>query len=94
MAGLPALRMGDVNIVGGVLIMGQLNVLVNSRPASRLGDLNTPHPGVGKKIHPPNPLIMGSLTVLVGGRPYGKITNIEALLHPYVTGSLNVIVGG
>ena len=91
---LPALRVGDINAGAGVLITGSFDVMVNNRPFSRLGDVCTPHPGLGKKIHPPNPLIMGALTVMVNGRPAGMLTRIEALLHPYITGSFNVIVGG
>lgn len=94
MSGLPTLRLGDLNAGGGALIMGQMNVLTNNRPTCRLGDVCSPHPGFGKKIHPPNPLIIGSLTVMVGNRPAGKITKIEALRHPYITGSTNVIIGG
>jgi uncharacterized Zn-binding protein involved in type VI secretion len=94
MSGLPTLRLGDFNLGRGVLFMGQLNVLTNNRPTSRLGDLCTPHPGHGKKIHPPNPLVTGSLTVLIGNRPAGKVTKVEALLHPYVSGSTNVLIGG
>ena len=94
MSGLPGLRLGDFNLGRGMLFMGQLNVLTNNRPASRMGDLCTPHPAIGKKIHPPNPLLIGSLTVLIGGRPAGKVTKFELLKHPYVIGSTNVLIGG
>lgn len=94
MSGFLALRVGDINIVGAPLIIGSFNVLVNNRPAGRVGDINIPHPGQNpKKPHPPNPVIIGSTKVLVNNRPYGRQTSLEVLLHPYITGSTNVIVG-
>lgn len=91
--GFMALRQGDVNLGKGFLIQGSTNTLVNKRMAARMGDICTPHPGVGKKIHPPNPLLIGSTKVLVNNRPYGRQTSIELLLHPYITGSTNTIIG-
>lgn len=92
--GFLALRQGDINLGLGLLLIGSTNTLVNKRMAARQGDICTPHPGLpGKKIHPPNPLLKGSKSVLVNKRMYGHQTDIELLLHPYITGSTNVIVG-
>lgn len=88
--GLPALRLGDINAGGGVLIMGAMTVLINGRPAARIGDLNTPHP----PKHPPNPLVIGVPTIIVEGRPASHLMHIEALGHPYIIGSTNVLYGG
>lgn len=93
MSGFLALRVGDINVVGAPLIIGSTNVLVNNRLAGRVGDINLPHYGGPKKIHPPNPVIIGSTKVLVNNKPYGRQTSLEVLLHPYITGSTNVIVG-
>jgi uncharacterized Zn-binding protein involved in type VI secretion len=101
MAGLPAMRVGDFNIVGGVMFLGSFNTLINGRPFCRMGDLMTPHPSGHPKppLHPPNPLVLGALKVLCNGRPAAKIIQtletIQAPPHPWVgTGSLNTLVGG
>lgn len=94
MGGFMALRQGDINLGLGILIIGSTNTLVNKRMAARMGDICTPHPGQNpKKPHPPNPLLIGSTKVLVNNKPYGRQTSIELLLHPYITGSTNTIIG-
>lgn len=99
--GLPSLRMGDINIMGGVLFTGAMNVLSGGRPMARMFDLMTPHPSGVKKppIHPPNPLILGSFKVLVNGRPAAQMVKsletLQVLPHPWIgSAAFNVIIGG
>lgn len=98
---LPGLRLGDINIMGGALMTGSTNVLMNSRPAVRMFDLMTPHPSGVKKppIHPPNPLLLGSFKVLINGRPAAQmiksLETLKVLPHPWVgTGAFTVLLGG
>ena len=98
-AGLPALRLADINIAGGMLFTGSTNVLVNRRPAVRMLDLMTLHPAGPKKFHPPNPLLIGSMKVLINRRPAGQVIKSLELLqtppHPWIgTGAFNVLYGG
>jgi hypothetical protein len=88
------LRQGDINLGGGILMMLCVpNVVVNGRQIAVFGSLCTPHPGP-PHIHPPNPLIATAFKTIAGGRKVGMVGNIETLLHPYIMGSTNVIVGG
>jgi uncharacterized Zn-binding protein involved in type VI secretion len=92
--GRKALRFGDRNIVGGVLITGSTNILINNRKAGRFGDINMVHPGKGKKKHPPSPVVTGSLTVLFNNRKAARFGDRETLGHVYIQGSINVLIGG
>ena len=101
MAGLPALRFGDFNIMMGVLFTGSTNVLTNGRPTARMFDLMTPHFSGLKKppIHPPNPQILGSFKVLINGRPAAQmiksLESMQVLPHPWIgTGAFQVLMGG
>ena len=74
----PVARIGDADIVHCspmVRAMGAPNVLVNGRPASCLGDLNTVHKfPAGKKCLPhAEPIFKGGPTVFCNGRPIGHI---------------------
>jgi uncharacterized Zn-binding protein involved in type VI secretion len=98
-AGFPALRLADINIATGMLFTGSTNVIINKRPAVRMGDLVTAHPAGGRRIHYPNPVLTGSAKVLINRRPAGQVArSIETLQsppHPWMgTGSQTVLTGG
>ena len=96
-AGLPALRLADVNIATGMLFTGSSNVIINKRPAVRVTDLVTSHPA-GRRRHYPNPVLSGSAKVVINKKPAGRITkSLETLQsppHPWIGGALNVLIGG
>jgi uncharacterized Zn-binding protein involved in type VI secretion len=71
--GQPAARQGDMSAHGGVIVIGNPQVLIGGQPAARVGDMHTcpmvtglvPH--VGGPVMPP-----GSPTVFIGGMPAAR----------------------
>ena len=50
-------KVGNYNTGGGVTFQGDPTVIINGRPAARIGDHYTGHPGFDPlHPHPPNPL--------------------------------------
>ena len=94
----PATRIGDADIPhcsGMVRAKGSPNVLVNSIPWSRMGDVNTPHllPGDPCPVHSA-PIAVGSKTVFVNGLGAGRIGDKIAGCTAVAAGSPNVFAGG
>ena len=94
----PATRIGDADVPhcsGMVRAEGSPNVIVNKRPWSRMGDVNTPHllPGNPCPTHTA-PIAIGSRTVIVNGRGAGRVFDSIAGCTSVAVGSDNVIAGG
>lgn len=93
----PVSRLGDTNVVGGIVVTGNLTVLVNGRPITRLGDKVTPHPCCGARRCPPTHCAArttsSNFTVLVGGIPVTSLGDIDTCGHLRASGSFNVFVG-
>lgn len=77
-----------------VIMTGSLDVLVNGRPAARVGDLSTPHlfPGTPCPTHVA-PIVFGSLSVLINGRPAARVGDYLADCTVIALGSFDVITG-
>lgn len=82
--GMPAARMGDQTMHGGVIVVGCPTVLIGGKPAARVGDMHTcpmvnpgPVPHVGGPILPP-----GSPMVLIGGMPAAKVGDMATCVGP------------
>lgn len=91
-------RAGDSGMVhcsGYVIASGSADVLVNGRPAARVGDASTVHlRPVGKKCFPHVATISaGSTSVLVNGRPVARVGSPLAGCTFIISGSSDVIVG-
>ena len=91
-------RAGDSGMVhcsGYVIAGGSSDVLVNGRPAARVGDSSTVHlRPVGKKCFPHVATISaGSTSVLVNGRPIARVGSPLAGCTFIISGSSDVIVG-
>jgi len=86
-------KIGSPNTVGGVAFMGDYSVLINGRPASRIGDYVTSHPGFGPHPHPPNPIIMGTPSIIVGGRPLGYLSVLDSCGHTMIPFESDVLIG-
>jgi uncharacterized Zn-binding protein involved in type VI secretion len=90
-------RVGDPNVVGGVIIEGDPTVLVNFRPIATLGAPVTPHPCCGAKgcppIHCAAITTTTNYTVLVKGRPVVTAGDVDTCGHPRSIGSTNVFIG-
>jgi uncharacterized Zn-binding protein involved in type VI secretion len=98
--GKPAARVGDQTSHGGVITSGIPTVLINSRPAARMGDMHTcpmVTPAVPPVPHVGGPIIMGSATVLIGGQPAARMGDTATCNGPpdsILMGSPSVLIGG
>jgi uncharacterized Zn-binding protein involved in type VI secretion len=90
-------RVGDPNVVGGIILTGDPTVLVNGRPVAIIGARVTPHPCCGAKgcppIHCAASTTSTNYTVLVGGRPIVTTGDIDTCGHSRSVGSTDVFVG-
>lgn len=90
-------RIGDANVVGGVILQGDPTVLANFRPVATLGAPVSPHPCCGVKGCPPTHCaavtVSVNYTVLVGGLPIVTTGDVDTCGHPRALGSTNVFVG-
>jgi uncharacterized Zn-binding protein involved in type VI secretion len=94
---LPAARLGDLTVHGGVIIMGSPTVLVNARPAARVTDMHVCPMITGLVPHVGGPIIKGSGTVLINGLPAARITDLATCIGPIdviALGSFNTMIGG
>ena len=95
---LPVTRVTDMDLVHCSLprrMMGAKKVIVNGRPWSRMGDINTPHKKhAGKKcVTHVAPIAIGSPRCIVQGRPAGHIFLPILACTITLQGSPNVLVG-
>lgn len=65
-----AARLGDLTIHGGTLGSGDPSVLINGRPAVRVGDMQV------CPLHGPSPVVMGAPLVLVGNAPLARVLDL------------------
>jgi uncharacterized Zn-binding protein involved in type VI secretion len=72
--------------VGGPVIAGAPNVLINGRPAARVGDACT-------CLGPPDVITGGSARVLIAGAPAARLGDATAHGGTIAAGSGNVIIG-
>lgn len=73
------------------VIAGSPDVLINGKPAARVGDPLAPH---SKPKHPPHPrtIAAGSGTVMINGKP-AAITSGAISCGGVTIGSADVVVG-
>jgi uncharacterized Zn-binding protein involved in type VI secretion len=92
-----AARLFDPTVHGGMVMMGFPTVIIEGKPASRVGDphicpMMTPTPHVGGPILPP-----GAMTVLIGGQPAARMGDwglcILAPVDPIIFGALRTNIG-
>jgi len=88
----PAARLTDLDTghppcVPTPVITGSINVLINSLPAARQGDMLAPH-------HPGIRLISeGSASVLINGQPAARVTDAVDCGGVLIMGSFDVLIG-
>jgi uncharacterized Zn-binding protein involved in type VI secretion len=71
-----------------------VNVLIEKRPAARVGDGHAcafPPPA---GPHPPNAVLKGSATVLIGKQPAARVGDLCACGAAIASGALTVNIGG
>ena len=89
------LRVGDGNTGGGLIMVGDPTVLINGRPVATVFSPVSPHPPCPKPGgHCTAHTQLQAGTVLVNGKPIATWPSVDTCLHPRVTGSVDVIVGG
>lgn len=92
-----ATRVGDADLVhcsGMVRAVGSHDVMINGRPWSRQGDVNTPHllPGDPCPTHSA-PIGLGSVTVKVNGKGGGRVGDAISGCTAVAQGSHDVFAG-
>jgi len=77
---------GPIPHVGGPIVAGESTVLIEGRPAARLGDpcVCTGAPGA---------VVMGSVTVQIGGRPAARLGDPTAHGGLITQGAGTVLIG-
>lgn len=91
----PAARLLDPTSHPGVVAGPcSVDVLINNRPAARMGDMHacTMPPVAGP--HPPSPIAKGSRTVLINGRAAARQFDGAGCGALITTGSPDVLIGG
>jgi uncharacterized Zn-binding protein involved in type VI secretion len=92
-----AVRVGDPNTAGGLMLNGATSVLINGRPAAYLGSKYSPHPCCGAKGCPPThckgSVMLGSSSVTVEGKPLTYVGAPDLCGHTRARGSTDVVVG-
>ena len=89
-------RVGDINVAGGVAIMPVRNVTANGRPLAKFMSFVTPHPPCPfVPIHcAASAALPGSMKVSAGGMPVLRtFSDVDTCFHPRMTGSFNVTAG-
>ena len=99
--GLPAARLGDPTVHGGVIVVGMPTVLIGGQPAARITDMHTCPMVTVLVPHVGGPIILGSFTVLVGGMPQARQTDMlvcvgppDAIMMGYPTVLVGMVGGG
>ena len=83
----PKVNPGGAPHVGGPVLVGSPNVVINKLPAARVGDAVV-------CVGPPDKITQGSGTVKVNGKPLARVTSGTKHGGKIVIGSPNVLVGG
>ena len=93
-----AVRVGDINLLGGIAVLGSTDVIINGRGAAKFLSPVTPHPCCGApKCHLHCVAFIlgpGSPTVMVNGQPMIVQGDIDTCGDPRLTCSTNVIAPG
>ena len=97
--GMPAARLLDMTVHGGIITAGFPSVLIGGMPAARLLDMHTcpmatpapvPVPHVG------GPINKGSVGVLIGGMPAARVGDLAVCAGPpdfISSGCMTVLIG-
>ena len=91
--------MGDTTAHGGIIIEGYMTVLIEGKPAARIGNMHTcPQviPGLQPIPHVGGPIITGSQTVFIGGKPAARVGDTATCQGPVdiiIKGSNSVLIG-
>jgi len=93
-----AARQGDAGVVhcgGYVIASGSPDVLIEGKPAARVGDTSTTHLMPGGKHCVPHaaPIATGSATVFINGRPAARVGDYLSGCTQIAQGSATVIIG-
>ena len=93
---LPAARMADQTVHGGMVTTGAPTVLIGSKPAARTSDMHVCPMVTGPVPHVGGPIVIGSLTVLVAGMMQARVSDTAICVGPpdaIAVGEPTVLVG-
>ncbi len=77
---------GTTPHVGGPIINGSINVLINGKPTARIGDKCT-------CVGPPDIIVQGNPIVLINGKPIACMGDMTAHGGVIISGETNVLIG-
>jgi uncharacterized Zn-binding protein involved in type VI secretion len=77
----------------GLLMQGSPNVLIENRPAARVGDKHVCMLPPLAGPHPPSPVAKGSATVLINGKPAARQSDTAGCGAPILKGAITVMIG-
>ena len=96
----PAARMTDLTAHGGTITIGCPTVLIEGKPAARIGDMHTCpmviHAGPQAVPHVGGPISTGSGTVIICGKPAARVGDMAICQGPpdsIIKGSHTVFIG-
>lgn len=81
------------NHPGAITQSGAPNVLINGKPAVRVGDTHTCALPPTAGPHPPSKIVKGSATVTIAKRPAARQGDLTGCGATIVSGSPNVNIG-
>jgi uncharacterized Zn-binding protein involved in type VI secretion len=93
---LPAARLSDPTMHGGVIVAGAPTVIIGGKPSARIGDMHTCALVTGLVPHVGGPICLGSFTVLVSGMPAARQTDLAICVGPpdsIAMGEPTVLIG-
>ncbi len=76
---------GTVPHVGGPVLQGEANILINGKPAATLGSMCT-------CVGPPDTIVQGNASVLFNGKPVATIGDMTAHGGVIISGEANIII--
>lgn len=93
-----AARQGDAGVPHCspyVIASGSPTVLINGRPAARVGDISAPHliPAGSRCVTHVAPIASGAASVLINGKPAARVGDSLAGCTAIAQGSVNVFIG-
>ena len=90
-------RLGDVNVAGGIALVGAATVFVNSKNVILPGNPVTPHPCCGQPgcdIHCNAETMGGSPSVFAESKPVIHVNDVDTCGHKRSSPSPDVFVEG
>ncbi len=93
---LPAARISDMTMHGGMVSLGSPPILIGGMPAARIGDMHACPMVTVLVPHATGAIVLGAFNVLFSGMPQARMTDMCLCAGPPSTvmlGSFNTLIG-